>query len=130
MFYEAATARLINDVEVKPELLELMVEESGMPTRFDAIRTVVADTAPNFVAPDDEYARPGQLAHGLSEWHRYLLNQCSVSYWSLTADPNGPRMNREEANADPQLQTLQAIRRGVRMAMNRNFRMARGSRHF
>jgi len=129
MHYGDATEYLIADFERRPEGIDMLVEEGQAPNRYEAIRSIVASIAPNFVVLVDEYARPGQLAQGLSEWHHYLLGRCAGTYRSLTAYySDGSMMSREEANEQPQLQTLYAIRRGVRAALNNHYRYARSSR--
>jgi len=82
--------------------------------------------APSFVEPDS-FVRPGQIAHVLHGWHRYLAGETSELFRMLHRDAAGPLMTREDANKDPGLVTLQAIRRGVRAAGNHQGRLARKS---
>jgi hypothetical protein len=123
--YEESTAYLIADLERKPEGWQIASEQLG--SEFIALRSLVAIVAPNFVLPG-EVAPLGQIAQELSEWHRELLLQCSETYNYLTASSDGPKLAREEANADRRLQTLQSIKQGVKAAMISYYRGARGVR--
>jgi hypothetical protein len=128
MQHEEATESLLKDFDKKPEALELLVRDGFAGSRPETIRWITATVSPNFVRPD-EFMRVGQIAQNLSEWHLYLAALCSEKYKSLTEDLTGSMLGREQANTDPELQTLQAIRRGVRAAMNSHYRSARGTRH-
>jgi hypothetical protein len=112
--YREATNYIITDCELKPDLLNELAGEDP-DARYAAITGLVSVVAPNFVFPDQAVGH-GKIAQGLSDWHRDLVEQCSGKYRALTADPDGPQLTKEEANSDSDLQTLKAIRRGVKMA--------------
>lgn len=120
--YKDATTILAQDFEYKPELLSRF--EQASISRFDAVQQITTVVAPNFVRPG-EIATAGQIAQGLSDWHRELADLCTERFMALTADEFGPQLSRSEANAECDPQTLQAIRRGVRAAMNNSYRFAR-----
>ena len=124
MSYEDSTQKLLRDFESNPEILATMREVMG--SRESAIQAITLDTAPNYIMPDQP-ARPGQVAQGLSEWHSSLQTECREKYIGLTADEDGPLLSREEANADEGMQTLQAIRRGVKAARSKNSQRAKGT---
>lgn len=126
MNYEKATGYILADFERKPEGLEIMMEEGDI-SRYEAMRRSTALVAANFVM-ENQFARTGQLAQGLSAWHRILQGQCEIKYRVLTIDPEGPLLSREEANENSELLTIQAIRRGVRDAMRNRYRWAHGTR--
>jgi hypothetical protein len=125
MKHGSALECILEDFEFKPEGLDLIVEMEGI-SKYEAMRAHTAFVASNFAS--GELWRLGQIAQDLSEWHQTLRSQCSSIYKGLTANPDGPQLTREEANADPGLLTLQAVRRGVRDAMNTRYRWAYGTR--
>lgn len=122
MSYAAATQSIRDDFERKPEGLELIKEHSGAETDYEAMRLSVALVAANFAARG--LFRPGQLAQDLSGWRSTLQSQCGARYRVLTSDPNGPQLSKKEANSDPELLTLQALKRGVGDAMKTRYRWA------
>lgn len=115
---------ILRDFEFKPEGLEMMMEELGNVSEYEAMRQHVALVASNFAAR--ELIKPGQLAQDLAEWRNSLQNECSAIYSRLTNAPYN--LTREEANADPGLLALQAVKRGVGDAMKTRYRWAHGRR--
>lgn len=122
MSYSETTAYIIEDFERKPGALTFGGDDSE--TRFNNIVGLVSVVASNFIFPD-EFPRAGQMAQALSDWHRELAVEVSDRYRLLTSEPpRGAALSREDANNDPELQMLQGIRRGVRLAMNSKYRSA------
>ena len=122
MTYEATTAYIIEDFERKSCALTESEPEDPQ-VKFNNIVGVVSIVAANFIFPD-EFPTHGQIAQSLSDWHRELAETVSAKYEYLTKAKDGPCLTREEANTDPNLRMLQAIRQGVRRSMNSNYRIA------
>lgn len=123
MNFGARTQQLVAVIEVGPNFAP-----SADVVDYEAMRRETAQVAGGFVVEDVKKAdrdnpRPGQIANALSPWHKELAATCSRKYRSLTMGPEG-RLSRPEANQDPELLALQALRRGVRDAMRRNYRRA------
>ncbi len=131
--YPGVTSRILTEFDWYPETLQIGGDTPAV--RFDNIFSILSTIAPTLVVGElhptlvisSSYPRHGQVAQGLSDWHQYLAEQCSEVYSHLTSDPEGPTLDREKANTDKELQTLQAVRRGVRRAMNTHYRFARDS---
>lgn len=93
-----------------------------------AMRFAAARVAPYLVklVEEEKAETPGQIAEFLSEWQQLLGLACKTKYQLLTAGYEGPVLDRKAANADTELVTLQAIRRGVRDAMKLGYKAAPG----
>ena len=128
MEYQTATDKLLTDLVVKrlEETLEFATDTPG--TRPMVLKGVFQLVAPNFVR-SEQPSSPGQLAQGLSDWHRVLQDLCVDIFRHLTSDSEGPMLGRVEANNDEELQVLQALRRGVKASRNDHARKAHRTRH-
>ena len=124
MAYEEHTAKVLTGIETQPWLLDVVTEQMD-GARFDAIRELVRTAIAPTILPIVNLVGHGRTAQALSDWQHELATECSLMYHGLTADPDGPMMSRDDANATDELQLHQALRRGVKAAMNENYRTAK-----
>jgi hypothetical protein len=102
----------------------MYTSEENPETRFANLLEIVAVEAPNYVR-GNETTTDGEMAQALSEWHKELETDVSATFRGLT-DPEGLNMAKEAANTDEFLRTLQAIRKGVKLAMHSKYKKAHG----
>jgi hypothetical protein len=79
----------------------------------DAIRLI---TQIQVNGPLSSERTKGQEAQSLTDWHRIASGLCSELYADLKAQH--PDLSRAAINEDAELRRLNAVRRGIRAAMN------------
>lgn len=125
MIYGGMTQQLVAEVETRPNV----VPSPGEEVDFSAMRTEASQAAvklalKDLVNPKDRQPpRSGQIAQALSPWYRELGATCSRRYKGLTSAGEG-HLSRIEANEDPELLALQALRRGIGDARREHYRRA------
>ena len=125
MIFGEKTQQLLAEVEARPNI----VPSSGEGVDFTSMRSEASQVSvelirEGLVATKDQVPlRPGQIAQTLSLWHRELKATCSRRYEGLTSTAEG-RLSRIEANQDPELLALQALKRGIKDAKKKQDRLA------
>jgi len=116
--YEA-TEELILKIQLN-EAVPAMVDE-GM-ARIDAIASIACMEVETVF----KEVEPAKKAEGLSLWNAIVQSRCEERFSELRdVMPNTPR---ELINEDPDLETLNGIRRGIRRAMGRSYSDIENSR--
>ena len=103
--FEELTGHTIRKIQGS-DLLE------GAPDQRDCIRQFVKLTASSY--SETLKLTRGQEIQFLSDWHGYVVDECSATYEA--AQLAQPTANREDLNASPELTMLNGIRSGLRAA--------------
>jgi len=120
------TGRLIRQFADSRDVLVDTASDSDH-TELETIAAITELVADGFVGGDGDEKTLHQEAVLLAEWRRIVTGQCSELYEHLMS---GGEYTRELANQNPDLLTLNGIRRGVKSAMRRKFEDARKEKQF
>ncbi len=101
------------------QVIDSLVAANGMTAEEALAWTVAVQASGNLPVP----RTPGEEAQGLSLWHGIVAGMCSTTYRELkSANPN---TNRNDLNKDEALQKLNAVRKGLRVAMRTSYKRAK-----
>ena len=110
--YQDCTDKLMSQFYGPSETMDSLIV-AGL-TEDEAITFITSVAAGTFTRGNH-----GQSAQFLSEWRASIASQCSEEYTALREGQ--PALTREEANQDPNLRKLNAIRKGIGLAMRQDY---------